>query len=224
MAVNKNHYLYNDSMMYNDEQFNQRTNPMYLAEPIRLDTSPYNRKFSQTSDSFMARRYSSPQMGYYDLITGEYRYRSDNFNQSSATSNYIGETEPPMCENTCKCCQVKLPFNCLTISLITCLMLLIMFGLFQAILSTSSSKNPVNTTIFNDMIFLMSLLTVIFFTLIIIRYICIEKFHLCNNNGLCNRFNLLSTVIGDVFSNDGSKHISYNNNGHYDINGGEEFV
>lgn len=218
--ANFNYVNNNERTIYNNEQFN----PMYLDEPIRLDTSPYNRRFSQNGDSYMARRYSSPQMGYYDLITGEYRYRSDNYNQSSSLSNYIGETEPPMCENTCKCCQVKLPFNCLTISLITCLMLLIMFGLFQAILSTSNSKNPVNTTIFSDMIFLMSFLSVIFFILTIIRYICIEKFHLCNN-GLCYRFHLLGKVIGDVFSNDSSKHISYNNGPNIDVGGdGEEFV
>ncbi|OTF73417.1 hypothetical protein BLA29_008537 [Euroglyphus maynei] len=77
---------------------------MYLTEPFHVDTSPYNRNFSQIGvDPYMTRRYSSPQMGYYDLITGEYRYRSDNnYNQSLSPSNYIGETEPPMCENTSK--------------------------------------------------------------------------------------------------------------------------
>lgn len=190
-----------------------------------VNTSPYLNAVYGDSNNPMARRYSSPQMGYYDLITGEYRYRSEaNFNQSSLISNYVGETEPPMCENTCKCCQIRLPFNCLTISFITCLMLLIMFSLFQAILATNT-KNPINTTLFSDMIFLMSTLSLIFFILTIIRYICIDRFHICNY-GFCQRCKSINAIFTDVFFHDHSHRHRHNNkhHSHGNIDFDEQFV
>ena len=127
----------------------------------------------------MTRRLSTPQMGYYDLITGEYRYRSvdngvsnTNYNNPSQhLSNYAGETEPPMCENTCKCCQIKVPFNCLTICLITSLMLLMMFSMFKMLLG-SKPKNIANMNLFQDMIWLMASFTLFFLSLIVLKYSC----------------------------------------------------
>lgn len=181
--------------------------PMSYQAMISVDTtSPY---YLDPRQDLSSRRYSSPQMGYYDLITGEYRYRSEHHNQYTLSSNYIDETEPPMCDNTCQWCQIRLPFNCLTISMITSLMLLMMFGLFQAILATNT-KTQINTSLFSDMIFIMSILTIIFFLLILIRYCCLDRFNCFRTQfeteSFCNRFyrcvmNLFDWDLSDRFGN-----------------------
>lgn len=150
------------------------------------------------------RRYSSPQMGYYDLITGEYRYRSEAQNQSPLLTNYAGETEPPMCENTCTCCQVKLPFNCLTISLITSLMLLMMFSVFKMILGTTPKSN-VNMSVFEDMIWLLIIISSIFLLLTIVKYSCLQHLQLTDIS-FCKRCKMFNEIIQDS----DNKNVTYN--------------
>lgn len=172
----------------------------------------------------MGRRYSSPQMGYYDLITGEYRYRSENPNASPLLSNYAGETEPPMCENTCKCCQVKLPFNCLTISLITSLMLLMMFTVFKMILGTKTKTN-VNMSLFEDMIWLMVIVTTVFLLLTIIRYAFLGPTSRLTNFDFCKRCRMINEMIDDRRTSINMKNVTYGveQPNHY-LGTGEEFV
>lgn len=165
----------------------------------------------------MARRFSSPQMGYYDLITGEYRYRSNNdaHNQSPLLSAYAGETEPPMCENSCKCCQAKVPFNCLTICLITSLMLLLMFSFFKLMLGTKP-RPTVNVQLFQDMIWLMAIFTLLFLGIILLKYTCFK------NSPSCARCKLLDAMSE---SGDRTKHGIFCHGEHNQYGDtGEEFV
>lgn len=169
------------------------TNP-YMQPPPRSNypQNPYGG----------SRRYSnSPQLGYYDLITGEWRYRnSENFNHSPLLSNYAGETEPPMCENTCECCQAKLPFNCLTISLITSLMLLMMFGLFKLLLG-AKPNTTINMNLFQDMIWATLAITVVLVVATIVKYACLKD-RLADswpfNTVFCQRCQLFNAILIDT--------------------------
>ena len=223
------HFHYGHEVMaaptYHDDPYSNAQMQM-MQQPNQLDPSyqdPLSRRYS--------RRYSSPQMGYYDLITGEYRYRSsaDQQNQSPLPSSYQGEMEPPMCENTCACCQVQIPFNWLTICLITSLMLLLMFSIFKLLLGSKDySKSPnknqttaaVNMSLFQDMIWLMSGLTLLFVLLTILRYTCFNQTSLdCDR---CRLVQAMRETTGNVHSKRSIYSHSVQNN-QYAMDG-EDFV
>lgn len=228
------HYHYGQGPMaaptYHDDPY---SNQMLMMQQHQ---SP-NNLLDPNYDAQMGRRYSrryssSPQMGYYDLITGEYRYRSsgDQQNQSPLPSSYQGDSgEPPMCADACACCQVQIPFNSLTICLITSLMLLLMFSLFKLLLgSKDHSKSPnknhtsaaVNMGLFQDMIWLMSGLTLLFLLLIILRYTCFNRTSFdCDR---CRLVQAMRETSGNGLS-ERSKRSLYNQNNQYAMEG-EDFV
>lgn len=228
------HYHYGQGPMaapsYHDDPY---SNQMLMMQQHQ----PSNQLLDPNYDAQMSRRYSrryssSPQMGYYDLITGEYRYRSsgDQQNQSPLPSSYQGDSgEPPMCADACACCQVQIPFNWLTICLITSLMLLLMFSLFKLLLgSKDHSKSPnkkhttaaVNMGLFQDMIWLMSGLTLLFLLLIILRYTCFNQ-----TSFDCDRCRLVQAMRETSGNNlsERSKRSLYNPNNQYAMEG-EDFV
>lgn len=193
------HYHYDHPSPYEQNgewnYYNNDNNNNYDNSVHQANASYYPQMDSMDPEyrAAMSRRFSSPQMGYYDLITGEYRYRSEanQSSQSPLQTNYAGETEPPMCENTCcKCCQVKVPFDCLTICLITSLMLLLMFSLFKMLLG-AKPKNPVNMNLFGDMVWLLASLTLLFISLTVLKYTCFK--HSSSLCAPCARCKLMSS-------------------------------
>lgn len=186
----------------NDTSEVQSSTMAYSTSPYMQSNLPPRSTYPDDPYGAGGRRFSnSPQLGYYDLITGEWRYRNaENVNHSPLLSNYAGETEPPMCENTCECCQAKLPFNCLTISLITSLMLLLMFTLFKLILG-AKPKNTIDMNLFQDMIWLTLIITIVLTIITAVKYVCLKD-RLANswpfNTVFCERCQLFNSILIDT--------------------------
>lgn len=186
----------------NDLNNNNNNNGQSLEQAY--STNPYMQppRSNYPQNPYGSRRYSnSPQLGYYDLITGEWRYRnSENFNHSPLLSQYQGEVEPPMCDDTCNCCKTKLPFNCLTISLITSLMLLMMFGLFKLLLGAKPNSS-INLNLFQDMIWATFIISIVLIVIAIIKYACLKD-RLANswpfNTVFCQRCQLFNSILIDT--------------------------
>ena len=215
----------------NDNSYGRPPAPQTQMQLNPMD--PVNQSNALASRRFSRRISTAPQMGYYDLITGEYRYRSsaEHHNQSPLISSYQGETEPPMCENTCTCCQAQVPFNWLTISLITCLMLLTMFSLIKLLIiskgdSPQQQQQPknkatpsiVNMDIFQDMIWLMTGLTLFFVAITIMRYSCFNE-----DSFDCERCRLVQ-AMRDTSGLGGDSHSKRGNAQQYGMDTGEDFV
>jgi uncharacterized membrane-anchored protein len=110
--------------------------------------------------------YPTQQYSTYDPVTGEYMRDGQQTNQIPLITNYMRERESIVC---CKFCQTKIPVNCLTVSLTSSLMLLMMFCLIQLIVD-ANSKNAINSVLVKEMILIMASVVVIVSLLIIIRY------------------------------------------------------
>jgi len=107
------------------------------------------------------------QYSTYDPVTGEYLRSGEQTNQIPLITNYVRERRNIIC---CKFCQTKIPVNCLTVTLTTSLMLLMMFSLIRLIVD-SNSKNAINSVLLEEMIWLMMFVVIIMSFLIITRYL-----------------------------------------------------
>ena len=113
----------------------------------------------------------------YDPITGEHMTSGQVINtRLIAGGQYIRERRPILC---CKFCQKKVPVNCLTISLMSSLMLLMMFSFIYLLVDTNN-KSAVNTAVLEEVIWFLVFNVIWISIIIIIRY------------SYANRDNLLS--------------------------------
>ena len=111
----------------------------------------YNTSYYPTINQF-DQRYNT-----YDPITGEYR-RSGVHNpyvvRYMSGGQYLRERRPILC---CAFCRKKIPVNCLTISLIVSLMLLMMFSFIHLIVDANTTKTAINSDLLLEMIWIMIL-------------------------------------------------------------------
>jgi hypothetical protein len=137
-------------------------NSLTSHQPIHHNPNNLNPYYN-----FLMYPYVNPIQQYstYDPVTGEYLRAGQQTNQMPLITNYR-ERESIIC---CKFCQTKIPVNCLTVSLTSSLMLLMMFSLIQLIID-ANSKNSINSVLLKEMIWIMTSLVLIVSFLIIIRY------------------------------------------------------
>lgn len=146
--------------------------PHYHCNNGEPHSQPFDQEFGQNLNQPINSYVN--QYNTYDPITGEYQRSGQliNANRFITGGQYIRERRQIIC---CGFCQKKIPVNCLTITLITCLMLLMMFSLIHLIVD-ANSKTAISSELLREMIWIIISVVIIITFLLIIRYFYSNRF------------------------------------------------